>query len=492
MACLRLIDRITDRGAADQVDLYLVEKSTTLGAGVAYGTTDDGHLLNMRAATMTLDLDRPDDFVTWLGDKLGPKGAETGDAYIPRWLFARYLRHRLNEGLEKGARAGLGITVLTGTVTDCDLRDGRVVLQASQPLPPFDYVVLCPGDLPSTHYQEFRLHPRYINSPWQEGGLSALPTTARVGILGAGLTAVDVLISLEAQGHRNEAVCFSRRYPFPTVQPRTYTPHTSRYLTQQRLGQQTDGYRRHLGLAEVVALFRAELEQELGTTIAWEQILRGPQGDPLEGLRADIARAEAGAVRWYEVLDTTAGLVPHLWHQMRYEAKTEFLDRYHGLWNHYRHPMPLVNAIRMAAFGASGRLRMVPRIKAVNANTRGGFDVWYQDPWHQGTAQIRSEAVDYLINATGTGLNAWLLDSALIRNMLRRGLLRAHPLGGIDVDFGTLRVRCEDGQLCDQVFFLGPLTRGVHFYTNSIETNLTNASNLSAHLASALTEPVLV
>jgi hypothetical protein len=36
------------------------------------------------------------------------------------------------------------------------------------------------------------------------------------------------------------------------------------------------------------------------------------------------------------------------------------------------------------------------------------------------------------------------------------------------------------------------LTRGVHFYTNSIETNLTNAVDLSAHLASALTEPVLL
>jgi uncharacterized NAD(P)/FAD-binding protein YdhS len=70
--------------------------------------------------------------------------------------------------------------------------------------------------------------------------------------------------------------------------------------------------------------------------------------------------------------------------------------------------------------------------------------------------------------------------------MLSRGLLKAHHLGGIDVDFRTLQIRGNDNRLVKRVFFVGPLTRGVHFYTNSIETNLANAKRLAYSIAAIL------
>ena len=47
--------------------VYLVEKSASLGPGVAYGTRHPLHLANIRAENMSAFADEPDHFVRWLG-----------------------------------------------------------------------------------------------------------------------------------------------------------------------------------------------------------------------------------------------------------------------------------------------------------------------------------------------------------------------------------------------------------------------------------------
>ncbi|MFC0435073.1 FAD/NAD(P)-binding protein [Kutzneria buriramensis] len=471
---VHLVDHLLTAGVGAGTEIHLVERSSQVGAGVAYGTQSDDHLLNMQAGTMSVFPDRPNDFVDWLG------GKRDAAAYIPRHRFGEYLRARLSEAMSRADAAGISTEVVRCEVRDCYFDDNEVRLVATAPLPPYDYAVLCVGDLPPTTYQELRPHPRYVHDPWRAGAAMP-PVGARVGVLGSSLTAVDVLLSLRSSGHEGPVTCFTRSRGLPRVQPAVLRPHRLRHVTEENLLRLTDDAGRKLGLAEVAGLLRSEL----GSLVDWRRATGPRQGDPIALLRSDIDDAVHGRAGWYDVLDSTSELTPLVWHHMTDAAKTAFLRRLHSGWSGWRHPIPLVNARRIADLAERGQLRVRPRVRSVAPNADGGFDIA-----HQVGDRVGTTTVDHLVNATGTGFNPWLVDSPLVRAMTHAGRLRAHPLGGVDVDFATLRVRDAAGGLAARVFFVGPLTRGVHFYTNSVETNLVNARALTGQLAAAMTKRV--
>jgi uncharacterized NAD(P)/FAD-binding protein YdhS len=86
---------------------------------------------------------------------------------------------------------------------------------------------------------------------------------------------------------------------------------------------------------------------------------------------------------------------------------------------------------------------------------------------------------DYVINSVGQCLDITKVhDNELLTRAIAEELFIAHPSGGIDVDYRTGAVRGKDGTPSKQIFVVGSLTRGVHFYTNSISQNA-----ISAHRA---------
>ncbi len=72
--------------------VVVVEPSTRLGAGVAYGTESAAHLLNVRATGMSAIADDPGHFLAW-ARRHGI--AESGDEFVPRLHYGRYLRDTL-------------------------------------------------------------------------------------------------------------------------------------------------------------------------------------------------------------------------------------------------------------------------------------------------------------------------------------------------------------------------------------------------------------
>ena len=67
------------------------------GPGLAYGTEDPHHLLNVPAGGMSLDPDRPADFAEWLAARPDAPAApaDGGPVFAPRRTYGTYLRERL-------------------------------------------------------------------------------------------------------------------------------------------------------------------------------------------------------------------------------------------------------------------------------------------------------------------------------------------------------------------------------------------------------------
>src|SRR3954451_12921169 len=88
LTALQLLSSSTDSGLCVTVH----EATGVLGRGIAYGTSDPRHLLNVRARHMSAYADVPSDLVDWArraGRDPDPYG------FLPRMEFSAYLQDRL-------------------------------------------------------------------------------------------------------------------------------------------------------------------------------------------------------------------------------------------------------------------------------------------------------------------------------------------------------------------------------------------------------------
>ncbi|WP_330460669.1 FAD/NAD(P)-binding protein [Streptomyces sp. NBC_00820] len=465
-----LVRSLVAGGRAAGAEVHIFETKERLGAGVAYSTPHDCHLLNMRASTMSVHPDDPDHFVRWLSAHPGA-GPAVESEYVPRRLFAEYLQEFFEEALVEARQCGIKVRTHKSVVSDCREDARGVHLIAGLDHFVFGRVFLCLGDLPSTAYLEFTKLPTYVHSMWQGAGLETIAPDATVGILGTSLTAVDALLQLRGAGHRGAITCFSRRRALPKVQGPSVR-YTLRHVTEENLGRLTDGFTRQLEFAEVAELFRRELEDGLGLAIDWKRVLARPAETFTHTLARDVERAERGQTLWYSILDATSEIVPLVWRTMSAGARASFMTEHLSIWSMFRHCMPLDNARRLLGMATDGAFTVASELSAVSYDE--------EDAVFQVSAGGTTHRVRWLVNATGTGFALDCSDSSLIQNMLMRGDITPHPLGGIDVDFDSLRVLRRDGSHSARAHYIGPLTRGVHFYTNSFETNLANAHSAVA------------
>jgi uncharacterized NAD(P)/FAD-binding protein YdhS len=197
-------------GAEDRV--VLIEPDEP-GGGLAYGSARPWHLLNSRAGAMSADPDDPGHFARWAG--CAP------DDFRPRPSYGRYLSavfgalagdERLR--VVRARAAGLsarGITLEGGS----EARADEVVGATGNPAP------AQPAAGPD--------HPDYIADPWRAGVLDAIPSDAPVLLIGAGLTAVDVALTLTADGRRDAPItAVSRRGQLPLAHtPQAAPPRCS-------------------------------------------------------------------------------------------------------------------------------------------------------------------------------------------------------------------------------------------------------------------------
>src|SRR5690242_10882988 len=84
------------------LDLVLVDPCDRPGRGVAFGTTDQGHLLNVRAGGMSAFPQDPSHFVSWRA-RQRPGARPEPAVFASRAEFGRYLGECLDEAVSTSA-----------------------------------------------------------------------------------------------------------------------------------------------------------------------------------------------------------------------------------------------------------------------------------------------------------------------------------------------------------------------------------------------------
>ncbi len=404
--------------ARQRFHLFLFEKAPPFGRGVAYGTENPSHLLNVRAGEMSAYEDRPADFVTWLNSSasgdIGPlQRPVPPDAFVPRNLFGRYLQHALQGAVERAPWGHhfrpVGDEVIDIVPGPADLavrtRDGRQV--------PVERAVLCLGNLPPDRSELLG----YIGDPWNGSATRDLDPAADVLIIGTGMTMVDTVLSLVERGHFGKIHAVSRRGLLPRV---------------HSLERPTSGWRVEVKLpASTLGLLRA--------------------------IRAEVARAGQRGQPWQDVFAALRPQTQGLWQRLSYGERQRFLRHLQPWWDVHRHRLPPQVAHQIAALQQTGQLQVSAATIAALHPRDDGIEAHLR-PRAASAREVLY--VDRVINCSGANTNYESCDLDVVRSLLARGDARCdvHRLG-LDVDQrGALVDRY--GRTSGRLFALGPVTRG--------------------------------
>jgi uncharacterized NAD(P)/FAD-binding protein YdhS len=421
LAAVHLLREPRNRGG---LEIELIDRTGTFGAGVAYGTEDPLHLLNVPAVRMGAIHGHPEHFHDWLAERGEPVVEE---AFLPRGLYATYIRDLL-AGAEREAdgarlrrrggevetiteRVGDGVAPLELTFADGERLEADRVILALGPLGGGDPIRVPP---------ELKASGVYVSDPWAAGALDEVRSDRSVLIVGTGLSMVDVALSLGEveDGPRIRAV--SRHGLVPRRHRRDLT-NLRRFHIPMETGE----------LEPVVAAIFAQIGRV------------SQQGDD-----------------WRDVIDSMRPISPQLWRSLRTEDKQRFLSEFQRLWDVHRFRMAPDVADRFEALEASGRL--VTEANAIVSVEPHGerARVFLRTP---GSHDLDTVEVDRVINCSGAGCDLRRQAPPVLAGLLAAGRARPDELGlGLDVSEDGAVLDAE-GAESERIFVVGSLRKGVEW-----------------------------
>lgn len=401
--------------ARREVRVAVVEPRGVAGLGAAYSTARPEHLLNVNAARMSAFDDRPDDFLDFLAALRGVAPAELTGVFAPRRDYGRYLKDRLaavagQAGFDLRATAAVDLQV-AGPEYSIRLADGRTLAAKA--------VVLALGNLPAALPTPVRgPGPEAAVDAWEYDAIAAIDPAHDVAIVGAGLSMVDTLLTLQAKGHRGRIVALSRH----GLMPLSHAPGTQ---------PQAGGVEALLPLG-----VRARMHL----------------------LRQWAAGAQAQGGRWQDALERLRPQVQVLWQAWPAHEQQRFLRHAVRLWDIHRHRIAPEVGDTIASMQADGRFQLhAGRLEAITSIPDGRLRM----DWRPRRGNTGAHAVvDRIVNATGTEKRVDRARGPLLPALLTRGLVRPGPHGiGIDSS-PSGQVLDADGQPVAGLWTLGALRTG--------------------------------
>jgi uncharacterized NAD(P)/FAD-binding protein YdhS len=402
------------RRADRDLRVLLIERGPWLGRGVAYGVDSQTFRLNVPASKMSIDPEAPGDFVAWASAE------ETPDAFLPRTRYGAYVVDRFGQALQSSHGR---LRVVRGEAARVD-RDAVVLTDGTRL--PADVTVLATGIAPRLAPSALPRDGRIFDA-WDECAVATLPRSGKLLVLGAGLTALDVLALLERQHFSGDATVLSRRGLLPR-------PHLSPLSSA----------------AELRAMGTADLPKDLRALLAWG--------------RNVVREVEERGEPWQHAIDAIRPHVGKLWQNLPPRDRARFVRSVRPFWEVLRHRAPADTLERVASLRAQGRLEIVAGSVVSCEPQIGGLDVRLR----QAGGALRRERYDAIVRCIGPALEGFEADAPLVRDLVEggRAAVDAAGLGILTDDQG--RVIGPSGRPDPCLFAIGALRRASGWETTSV------------------------
>lgn len=427
MAAVNLI-----RLAQSPARVVVVNSGRPFGRGAAYGTTRREHLLNVAARNMSAFPDHPSHFFDWLRSRCdfdSMADNELMETFIPRQVYGDYVRSLATHFMGPAdPRSMVQCEVIEETAVDVEPSgDGGIVKLSSGKAFEADSILLATGNEPPAGLpgaDRLANDRRYCANPWQDWHEHLPSDEGHIILLGTGLTAVDVIVTLREKGWNGRVTAISRHGLLPQ--------RHFRGIEWPSVIPEND---QSLSLKELAALVRGDCER-----------LRGVSQNPA------IA------------VDKLRGRTQALWKRLTIDEKKRFLKEFAPHWNVIRHRIagPIHDAITDSL--DCGQLKIVPA--TIVSLTSGATTIDVELTTSDGESRIIGG--DYVINCTGPKSRFSDSGLPLFDHLVQRGLATVDSMDmGIAVtdDFVVIG---KDGEPSKFLYAMGPILKGTLWETIAV------------------------
>jgi uncharacterized NAD(P)/FAD-binding protein YdhS len=326
------------------------------GPGLAYGKCHPQHLLNVPTVRMGAYESAPDGFLKWLRTNISIEtlakfvndGRPLTHAFMPRVFYAEYLRGIAKSVLPK-------VKYITGDVVDIDYADGTFTVFHSGGKTTAKNLVLATG-VPAALKTP---GDKKLSDPWSEDFSIFRTSKKPVIIFGMGLTMVDVVSSLAANGFKGKIHAVSRRGLLPEV--------------------------------------HAHKDADISALVPHFKPLKGTLSQRMQALRRNAKACTAAKLPWQSYFDYLRPYTHELWETFTPLEQEKFIRRLLPYWNIHRHRQPRETAVMLARMIDSGQLII-----------------------HKGKAPDLADA-SYIFNCRGADYS--MQSDSLLRSLIDKGLI---------------------------------------------------------------------
>jgi uncharacterized NAD(P)/FAD-binding protein YdhS len=415
------------------VRVVVIDPRPAIGLGLAYSTPSLQHLLNVPAGKISALPDQPDHFLLWLQKHHDPQF--TAADFAPRAVFGRYIQSLLSTAPNiEHLQTTVLYCRLHGTQASLILADGNKLTA--------DAVVLATGNfnpapLPGIS-EEAISSGAWRHSAWEDATYANLPPDAPVTLVGAGLTAIDVLLRLRESGHRGIVTAVSRHGVFP-----------QRHAPYEPLS---------------------------------ECILPGKPPAKAHLLLRALHQAIRAGKPWRAVVDSFRSRTNELWLALPPAEQRRFRRHLLRRWEIVRHRMAPRIADRLDAELTAGTL----------VHYRGSLQAVLPSPagatvqFRSHTGEMAEVASARVINCTGPDTNYHRAGSPLLNSLFAQGLIVDGPLGNGLWSDSSGALRAQDGTISSILFNTGPGRLGTLLESIAVPELRQQAADLAGLLAARI------
>ncbi len=419
------------RQATRPLRILWFDRDNLFCRGLAYSTTEDVHLLNVRASNMSVFADVPGHFTDWLQASHYPY---QGHDFVPRRLYGLYVSHTLEHLKQQNPQ--VEVVQMAEEVTAVTRHEQGFSIRAAESHAA-SRVVLAIGNFlpghPRSQSNGFTTSPYYFQNAFSPGVLQeAVLAKKHITILGAGLTMIDMVLALT---HRN----YSGRLSI--LSPHGYLPQA--HVQQTAAPPFYIDPEKDYDLLQVLALVKQQLKKA-------KQEGRDPYG----------------------VIDALRPHVQRLWLHFSTGDQRRFLRHLRHKWGVARHRAPAESMAVINRAIHAGRLSVVRgRIYRIDTTATEGFRLFYKND-KGAEASLDTEVI---LNCTGPEPDFNKLNSPLVKQLIQSGLIEGHALA-----YGLKAP--ENGELAEGFFTLGPPLKGVLWESTAVPEIRLQAAILAGKL----------
>lgn len=418
------------------IEIFIINKKSTVTKGVAYTTYSEKHLLNVVAGKMSAYAQQPTHFLDWVMKQPEYKNEDReiiATSFLPRNTYSNYLTEIWNHAIVTAQDKKVKIVLIDNYAIDLEVfsTSVKILLDNNDSINVDDCIIATGNQLPrnpSIKNNSFYQHPKYFQNPWTEAAVKNPDNAIAILLIGNGLTMVDTVLGLLEQGYKG--IIYS-------ISPNGFNilPHRDFKFHYEKILEDIEAQK--ISLLDLVKLTNKHIKSLKKHGITAEPVI--------DALRPHVQR---------------------IWENLNPHERTVFLSRLRHLWGVARHRIPLTINDEIQQLRIEGQLQ-IKSGKIIDIKTvENKIKVNYFDKKERKEKEI---LVGRIINCTGPETDIEKLSTPLLKNCLIKGIIKQDSLKlGINANTKTYQIIDHQGNTHENMYTIGSNLKGMLWESTAV------------------------